>query len=74
MLSPTDRTERARIATLTRHHGADSPDVVDLRRKFKEERIAEYIRRTVDAAPPLTPEQRDRLALLLRDGGASDAA
>jgi hypothetical protein len=29
--------------------------------------LDEYIRRTVDAAPPLTSEQRDRLAVLLRD-------
>lgn len=28
--------------------------------------LEDYIRRTVDAAPPLTPEQRDRLAILLR--------
>jgi hypothetical protein len=36
------------------------------------EAIEDYIRRTVAAAPPLSPEQRDRLALLLRapsDGG-----
>lgn len=30
------------------------------------ERLRTYIERTVAAAPPLTPEQRDRLALLLR--------
>lgn len=28
----------------------------------------EYIRRLVDAAPPLTPAQRDRLAVLLAPG------
>ena len=30
------------------------------------DRIADYIAKTVDAAPPLLPAQRDRLALLLR--------
>jgi hypothetical protein len=30
------------------------------------EQLEEHIRRVVDAAPPLTAEQRDRLALLLR--------
>lgn len=30
-----------------------------------------YIKKLVDAAPPLTPEQRDRLALLLRGGDAA---
>lgn len=48
-------------------------DVTDLRRQLKAERLADYIRTTVDAAPPLTAEQRDRLALLLRSG-ALDAA
>jgi hypothetical protein len=35
--------------------------------------LAEHIRRLVDAAPPLTSTQRDRLALLLRSsvGGAT---
>jgi hypothetical protein len=33
---------------------------------YKEATAAEYIRRLVDEAPPLTPEQRDRLAVLLR--------
>jgi hypothetical protein len=28
--------------------------------------LADYIRKTVDAAPPFTTEQRDKLALLLR--------
>lgn len=47
-------------------------DVTELRAQLKAERLEEYIRRTVDAAPPLTPEQRDKLALLLR--GPGDAA
>ena len=32
--------------------------------------IQDYISRVVDAAPPLTAEQRDRLALLLNGGSA----
>ncbi|GGM67091.1 hypothetical protein GCM10012275_42020 [Longimycelium tulufanense] len=31
-----------------------------------ESRVAEYIRRVVDDAPPLTADQRHRLAVLLR--------
>ena len=34
------------------------------------QRLADYIKATVDAAPTLTPEQRDRLAILLRGGDA----
>lgn len=46
-----------------------SADVTDLRRQLKAERLEDYIRRTVDAAPPLSPEQRQRLAALLSGGG-----
>jgi len=45
------------------------------RRELAEAKIADYIRRVVDAAPPLTDEQRTRLAELLRpvrrEGGAA---
>jgi hypothetical protein len=40
---------------------------------MRAERLAEFIARTVDAAPPLTESQRERLAALLRPtaGGVS---
>lgn len=46
-----------------------SADVSDLRRQLKAERLELYIRRTVDAAPELTAEQRTRLAAILKGGG-----
>lgn len=48
-------------------------DVTELRRQMKAEKLEAHIRDVVDTAPPLTREQRDRLALILR-GGAADAA
>ena len=46
---------------------ADPVDAIaDARRELKAARLADYITRVVDEAPPLTGEQRDRLALLLR--------
>ncbi|MGE9806927.1 hypothetical protein [Janibacter sp. G1551] len=47
-----------------------SPNSDALARDLAAARIADYIKRVVDAAPPLTPEQRDRLAVLLRGGGS----
>lgn len=41
------------------------------RAEYAELKLAEYIKRAVAAWPPLTNEQRDRLALLLRGGGAA---
>lgn len=43
-------------------------DVTELRRQLQTERLADHIQRVVDAAPPLTNAQRDRLAVLLRGG------
>ncbi len=60
--------ERARVASLTRSRKPDDPELVTARRNLKTERLADYITRTVDAAPPLSAAQRDRLALLLRGG------
>lgn len=63
---------RARVAALARNgHGADDPAVIDARRDLRAERLADHIRRVVDAAPPLTAEQRDRLAFLIRGGEAA---
>lgn len=67
-------TPRARVAALSRSRTADDPDMIDARRDLRAARLADYITRTVDAAPPLTAEQRDRLALLLTAGGDSRAS
>jgi hypothetical protein len=39
---------------------------VDGERAVKAVRAEDYIRRLVDSAPPLTAEQRDRLATILK--------
>lgn len=63
--SGTVRNLQARRAAARRYgHPTD-----DLDRDYAAEKLAEYIRRTVDAAPPLNAEQRQRLAALLSGGG-----
>ncbi len=67
-LSPDQRRLRASLAAVCRHH----PENADkLRRDLKASRAADYIQRLVSEAPPLTEEQRGRLALLLRGDGES---
>lgn len=44
----------------------DQAEAARLDTEIRTARLADYIRKTVDAAPPLTAEQRDRLALLLQ--------
>jgi hypothetical protein len=62
-------TERARLAALTRSRAADDPQLVEARRNLRAERLAEHVRRVVSEAPPLTEEQRARIAVLLTRGG-----
>ena len=46
----------------------DKPNQGETARDLAAAKLADYIARVVDAAPPLTPAQRDKLALLLRGG------
>ncbi len=64
-MTPAERTSRARVAAMRRHHPNDK-QTDELAADFKADRLSQYIRRVVDEAPPLSAEQRDRLALLLR--------
>lgn len=40
-------------------------DVTELRQQLKAERLEDYVRRTVNEAPPLNAEQRARIARLI---------
>jgi len=63
------RVRRARLAALQRHH-PDKPELTEAeRRRFKVASAEKYVRQLVDDFPPLTPEQRARLAVLLLGGG-----
>jgi hypothetical protein len=46
----------------------ESIEVIELRREFAAVRLEEQIRHVVDQAPPLTPEQRIKLAGLFVGG------
>lgn len=59
---------RAKLANELRRN--PDADVTDLRRQLKAERLEDHVKRVLDAAPPLTSAQRDRLAALLASGAA----
>ena len=61
-------TERARLAGTLRHNPA--ADTTELRRDLRAARGEDYIRRLVAAAPPLSAEQRARIAVILLGGDA----
>lgn len=74
-----ERKAHGRSAVLHRHRGADDPELLAARAAHAEAALVVHITRVVDAAPPLTAEQRDRIAALLRapatrtDGEATPA-
>lgn len=59
---------RGKVAAYSRSRAANDPVLLDAKRDLAVASIEEHIRRTVDSAPPLTDEQRGRLAALLRGG------
>jgi hypothetical protein len=69
-LSAERRILRARKGVAVRLGRTEEAARLDA--EIRTARLADYIKQTVDSAPPLTVEQRDRLAGLLRSGG--DAA
>ncbi len=61
-------TLRATLAATVRHH--PDADVSNLRAELATERIAAYISRVVDQAPPLNEDQRRRITALLHPDAA----
>lgn len=51
----------------------DAPDDPKITTALRDRDVEEHVRRIVNAAPPLSATQRDRLAVLLRStaGGAA---
>lgn len=65
------RTTRARLAATIRHTPDAAATINQYRADLKVAGAEDYIRHLVDSAPPLTAEQRDRLAVLLRGPDAA---
>lgn len=61
---PEIRSAACRVARATK--AGDPTAEADARRELAEAKIADYVRRCLAAAPPLSDEQRTRLAELIR--------
>ena len=61
---------RASRAGAVAAHGANSPEALTAKAELAAYGLAEHIQRIVATAPPFTPEQREKLAALLRTGAA----
>ena len=72
---PTSWTsERAKLAALSRHRSGDTQALDDARRNLRAARLEDAIREAVDAAPPLSDDQRAHLARLLKQGDGGGRA
>lgn len=72
-LSKAAAHERARIAGLKRavrngERGADDPELKEAERNYSAARLADYAAELVAKWPPLTAEQIDTVAQILRAG------
>ncbi len=65
-MSTSVYSHRARVAGLSRDRNPEDAELVSARRDLKAAKLAAYITRVVAAAPPLTSDQCDRIAALLR--------
>lgn len=61
---------KTKVCALERWRDADDPELIDARRRLKEEVLAARIQEAVASFPPFTEEQRDKLAILLKPGAA----
>ncbi len=71
-ISAAGSRHHARVAALSRSRTADDPDMIAARRDLAEAKLSAYIAQVLAEAPPLSIEQRTRLAELLapvRRGG-----
>lgn len=61
-------SKRGRLNALRRYRTDDDPEVLDAARQLRAARLEDAVRKALDTAPPLTDEQRRRLAALLAGG------
>jgi hypothetical protein len=64
--SPATAHHRARVGALSRDRQPNDPEFLAAKRDLAAANIENYVTRVLAAAPPLTDEQRCRLAELLR--------
>lgn len=74
MPTTTWKQDRGRLARLCQDLPADHPSILELRGELRTKRLAEHVAKIIDEAPPLTAEQRTRIAGLLRPARTGGAA
>lgn len=70
---PAARRLLGSAAALSRFHPEQTDVIEAAKRQAELITLEDHIKRVVESAPPLSPEQRDRLAHLLRSGDLAEA-
>jgi hypothetical protein len=73
-LEPANKVVFARNRLGVASRGSDPDAIADARRELAAAKLEAYVAKVVAEAPPLSPEQRDRIALLFRAPIGGDAA
>ncbi|MEB4208769.1 hypothetical protein [Mycobacterium sp. 94-17] len=61
---------RAEVGALSRSRPDNDPELVEARLNLRVENLAKQVKKAVEASPPFTEEQIDRIAAILRSGAA----
>lgn len=69
--SPAVSHPRAIQSALSRYRSPDDPALLAAKRDTRAEVLIEHVERVVNEFPPLTDAQVERIAALLRAGGAT---
>lgn len=59
---------RARIAGLSRDRAAKDPELLDARAQLAVQNIINFVNKTLEKAPPISAEQRQRITALFEAG------
>jgi hypothetical protein len=62
---------RSQLANLSKILDSDDPRVIELRRELRAQRLADHVAKIIAEFPPLTPEQVDHVAGILRAGSGA---
>lgn len=62
----TWKQKRGTLARRCQDLPPDHPEIIELRRELKAQRLQEHIAEVIESAPALTAQQRERIAELLR--------
>lgn len=63
---------KCRIAALSRSRASDDPELLEARQSLKAAKLAAHVEKVVAEWPELSPEQLQRVAMLLKPQAGGD--